>query len=126
MSLISNWFRSTIGRTNRAAFALLVMILAILPSAALASGAEASVKLDFTASDMNYLYASGVMGLIAIVYGFMIRAKLLKQSPGDEAMQSVGGAIREGAMAYLKKQFSTMLIFVVIVAVALFAAYQGT
>lgn len=101
---------------------VLATFLALLPTFAFAS-AEANVKLQFSNTDKLYLYASLAIGLIAIIYGFGLRKKLLALSPGDEKMQEVGAAIKEGALAYLRKQVSTMMIFVFIIGAILFGAY---
>lgn len=82
----------------------------------MAAGAEASVVLNFTNSDKIYLYISFALGLIALIAGFMFRAKVTAESPGNEKMQEVGLAIYEGAMAYLKQQISTMIWFVLAIA----------
>lgn len=99
-------------------------LLALLPTFAFASS-EANVKLVFTRTDQYFLFASLAIGFMAIAYGFSIRQKLLKQSAGDDKMQEVGAAIKEGAMAYLKKQVGTMSIFVVLIGIILFVAYMG-
>jgi K(+)-stimulated pyrophosphate-energized sodium pump len=82
-------------------------------TSAFAAGAEANVKLAFTSQDKIYLYVSLALALIAILVGFMVRSWVLKQSPGNDKMQEVGEAIRAGALAYLKQQFTTMSDFVV-------------
>jgi K(+)-stimulated pyrophosphate-energized sodium pump len=38
----------------------------------------------------------------------------MRQSPGDEKMQEVGSAIRQGALAYLRQQIATMSFFIVL------------
>ncbi len=104
---------------------LLTLVALIVPTISFAS-AEANVKLVFTPQDMNYLYASLAFGILAIVVGLGIRSKVMALPPGDEKMQEVGGAIRDGALAYLKQQFKTMLFFVAILAVLLYFMYQQT
>ena len=91
---------------------LFVGILALVPGAAFAAGAEAKVELRFTGSDQIYLYVSLACGALAIIVAFMLRSKLMAISPGNEKMQEVGLAIREGALAYLLRQVKTMLMFV--------------
>jgi K(+)-stimulated pyrophosphate-energized sodium pump len=90
--------------------------------AALAAGGEA-VDLKFSSTDNVYLIISLVFGLVAIVTGLAIRSKVLAQSKGSEKMQEVGGAIKAGALAYLRQQVRTMAIFVVLLAGGLFAMY---
>lgn len=51
--------------------------------------------------------------LIALVYGFFLMFRILSESQGSEKMISVAEAIQTGANAYLKRQFSTVGVFVV-------------
>lgn len=101
---------------------LILSLFALVPVAAFASGGE-NVKLQFQASDKMYLFISLGMAAIAIVAGFMIRSWVLKQSAGTAKMIEVSGAIRDGAMAYLRQQVKTMSVFVIVIAVGLFALY---
>ncbi|MEZ5163545.1 MAG: sodium/proton-translocating pyrophosphatase [Fimbriimonadaceae bacterium] len=98
----------------------------MLPNAAMASGGEAAIKLEFSGQDMYFLYASLVFGVLAIAFGAYFYKAVMSQSPGNEKMQEVGGAIRDGALAYLKQQVRTMAIFAVIIFAVLFALYRGT
>ncbi len=98
-------------------FALFGMLI---PSLSLAAGGE-NVVLEFTNTDKIYLLVSLAFGFVALVAAFMLRAQVLKLSPGSEKMQAVGKAIREGALAYLQQQVKLMAVFVLVLAVALFA-----
>jgi len=95
-------------------------------TSAFAAGAEANVKLAFTDQDKIYLYVSLALAVISILVGFMVRSWVLRQSPGNDKMQEVGEAIRAGALAYLKQQFRTMAVFVVLLTAGLIALYWGT
>jgi K(+)-stimulated pyrophosphate-energized sodium pump len=48
---------------------------------------------------------------------------VLRQPKGTERMQEVAGAIREGAMAFLNRQYRTIYFLACILAVALFVVY---
>ena len=63
--------------------------------------------------------------VVALVYGLILRRSVLRLSPGSDAMQRVGAAIRSGAYAYLQKQVRTMLPLVGVLAVALFFLFRG-
>src|SRR5688572_4390321 len=99
MKLLLEAMRSKLPRPRSLMHILLAALLALIPCAALAAGSEASVVLNFTDQDKIYLYISLALGFLALVVGWMLSVGVLKQSPGNEAMQSVGLAIREGAMS---------------------------
>ena len=112
---------------SRRAIGLLILAVlgTLIPTMAFAAEGD-SVKLAFTSGDKIYLYISLVLGFFALGFGFYLRSIVMAQSPGSEKMQSVGKAIREGALAYLSQQVRTMLIFVGILAIGLVANYWSS
>jgi K(+)-stimulated pyrophosphate-energized sodium pump len=59
-------------------------------------------------------------GLAAVLYGILTSLQVLKSSPGNERMIAVASAIQEGAKAYLMRQYSTIGLVGVVVAVLVF------
>ncbi len=53
-------------------------------------------------------------GVLAIVYGIILISWVLGRSPGNARMQEIAGAIEEGAMAFLKRQYTTIGIVAVV------------
>jgi K(+)-stimulated pyrophosphate-energized sodium pump len=49
-----------------------------------------------------------VCGLLAIAYGAWATMSVMKADPGSARMQEIAAAVREGAQAYLKRQYTTI------------------
>ena len=61
------------------------------------------------------LAASGLSLLVALI----LIVTVLRKNKGSEKMQEISRAIREGAMAYLKREYTTIAIFTVVIALFL-------
>ena len=66
---------------------------------------------------MNLILISIGLGLLAVIYGVVTRAQVLGASTGNEKMQEIAGAIQEGAQAYLNRQYTTIAMVGVVVAI---------
>ena len=71
---------------------------------------------------MDLVQISIGLGLLAIVYGFVTSRQVLGADAGNAKMQEIAAAIQEGAQAYLKRQYTTIAIVGVVVAVIVAAA----
>src|SRR3546814_11099396 len=59
-------------------------------------------------------------GVLAVLYGVFTSRAVLASSPGSERMQQIAAAIQEGAAAYLNRQYTTIAIAGVVIAIVLF------
>jgi K(+)-stimulated pyrophosphate-energized sodium pump len=62
------------------------------------------------------------IAILGLLYAVFLRSQILREDKGDEKMQKVWGAIKDGADAYLKRQLRSILPFILILTVALFAS----
>lgn len=62
-------------------------------------------------------------GVLALIYTYFKSNWISKQDAGNEKMKTISGHISEGAMAFLKAEYSVLAVFVIVVAALL--AYSG-
>ncbi len=65
------------------------------------------------------IIAFPILALIALAYAYVKAAWVKRQDPGTERMQMIGGWIAAGAMAFLKREYRVLAVFVVAVAILL-------
>ncbi len=70
---------------------------------------------------MNSLIIAGALGAAALLFAGLLTLRVLKEDEGTSAMKDIGLAIKEGALAFLRREYLVLLPFVVVVAVALWA-----
>ncbi len=66
-----------------------------------------------------YLYIAPLVGLLALGFVAFMAVKVNRTPPGTEKMQEIAAAIHEGAMAFLRREYRTLVFFVIFVFVAL-------
>lgn len=55
------------------------------------------------------LFVAPITALVALVYGYILSRRVLAESEGSAKLQEIAKAVREGAMAYLQRQFSVVI-----------------
>ncbi len=61
--------------------------------------------------------AAPILGVVALLFAGVLVGRINKVSPGNKVMQEIAAAIREGAMAFLKRQYFTLIIFIICLAI---------
>jgi len=54
-------------------------------------------------------------GAIALLFALFLAGRVSKADPGNEKMQEISGHIHEGAMAFLRRQYTALAIFVIVI-----------
>lgn len=75
--------------------------------------------------NMTYLYATIGAGVLALLFAYWKTLWVNKQDCGTDKMKEIGAAIREGAMAFLAREYRVLAIFVIVVAALLAAVNKG-
>src|SRR5437870_3543640 len=77
--------------------------------------ALAANPVSVSGSNLTWVIIVAVIGLLALgVAGALVR-EVLAAGQGTEKMQEIARAVQEGAAAYLRRQFRTLGVFVVII-----------
>jgi len=86
---------------------------------------ESSLTLPaFGRLETTLLWVVLASAVLALLYGWYLRARVLRRDPGPASMVAVAAAIQEGAMAYLSRQLRTMVLFIAVVTVGLYLMYR--
>jgi K(+)-stimulated pyrophosphate-energized sodium pump len=64
-------------------------------------------------AEWAWLIISAVTALVALGVGFLLSKGVLRADQGTEKMKEIAAAIQEGAMAYLRRQFKTILVILI-------------
>ncbi len=67
----------------------------------------------------TWIYLIPILGIIALLFAYYKASWVNRQDPGTEKMIEISGHVREGAMAFLKREYRVLAYFVLVVAILL-------
>jgi len=71
-------------------------------------------------------FIAPISSLIALVFSGFLSFKILKKDEGTDRMKEIAQAVRDGAQAYMKRQYSVVgIFFIVVFFLLLYLAYRG-
>ena len=78
------------------------------------------------ASELIILLAAIVAGVVALLFSAALTMRILRSDEGSDEVRFIGNAIREGAMAFLSREYRLLAVFVaaVFVILAVFIDYN--
>lgn len=62
----------------------------------------------------SMIYVAPVMGIIALLFAFVLASKVGKMDEGTDRMKEIAGSIREGANAFLTAEYKILIIFAIV------------
>lgn len=61
-----------------------------------------------------FIWLAPIIGVLAIGFAFMRSKQIASKSAGNDRMKELAGYIQEGAMAFLQREYKTLVIFIVV------------
>ena len=71
--------------------------------------------------EKGFMIAVLVVAILGLLYAWYLTRQIMSKPTGNEKMQKIAKAIRDGGNAYLKRQFKTILLLIVVLAAFIFA-----
>ncbi len=63
----------------------------------------------------SFIYLAPVAGVLALIFAyFLVVTKINTVSPGTDRMKEIANYISEGAMAFLRREYKTLVVFVLV------------
>src|SRR6201996_4599876 len=72
----------------------------------------------------TFLWIALVAGLLGLVFALFLAKSVLAYDTGTPEMRTISNAIREGAEAFMSRQYTSIAALAVVLAVALFVGYK--
>lgn len=74
----------------------------------------------------GFIWAVPITSAIALLFAYFFYKKMMLNDEGNDKMKQIAGYVREGAMAYLRRQYKVVIkVFVVLAILLLILAYMG-
>ncbi|MGB6370786.1 MAG: sodium-translocating pyrophosphatase [Atribacterota bacterium] len=58
-------------------------------------------------------------GIIALIFAAFLSLKVIREKPGNELMKEISNMIEQGAMTFLKREYSVLVFFIIVVSLIL-------
>ncbi|MEM9659421.1 MAG: sodium/proton-translocating pyrophosphatase, partial [Planctomycetota bacterium] len=88
-----------------------------IPFLVLGQEAESAASTNFTPI---FWYVAPIASILALGFAVYFYKKMMESSEGNDTMKEIAQHVREGAMAYLKRQYGVVTIVFIVLLVVLF------
>ncbi len=62
-----------------------------------------------------YLYAAQILGVVGIIFAFILYLTIKSKDAGNDVMKDIAKQIATGAMVFLKREYTILAVFIVVV-----------
>ncbi len=110
--------------TKRSRSSVKLFLGALLAGLALFPPGAQAASLDGVRTVPGWWWLAPIAGALALVMAYVFYQSIAKANPGSERMQEIAGYVREGAYAYLRRQYKVVgLVFLVLVGLLAYMAF---
>src|ERR1700729_3306461 len=96
------------------------MVFFSLSALVLDQGSSAAAGIDGS----TFLWIALIAGLLGLVFALFLARSVLAYDTGTPEMRLISNAIREGAEAFMSRQYTTIAALAIVLAIALFIGYK--
>jgi K(+)-stimulated pyrophosphate-energized sodium pump len=96
------------------------MLLRFFSAAVLGRGSSIAVSLD----GAHFLSIALIVGLLGLLFALIMAKSVLRSDAGTPEMRLISNAIREGAEAFMSRQYGAIAVIAVLLAIGLFLGYR--
>ena len=65
--------------------------------------------------NLTWVWVAVLGGVLGVLFAAFMASLVMKRDPGNETMRSISAYIHEGAMAFLKREYRTLVVFIIVV-----------
>ncbi|MHB0912569.1 MAG: sodium-translocating pyrophosphatase [Armatimonadota bacterium] len=118
--------RKALGAIARPLYTLAFALAGTMAASGMAHASEAIELPKFEEFGLMWpaIWVVFICAIIGLFFGAMWFRAIMKEDAGSKGMVQVSSAVQEGAWAYLKRQMSTMVWFVILIAIGLILLYK--
>jgi len=66
-------------------------------------------------SQWSYLYTAQILGVVGILFAVILYFTIKSKDAGNDLMKEIAGQIAEGAMVFLKREYTILAVFIIVV-----------
>lgn len=67
----------------------------------------------------NLIYLAPIAAVLALAFAGFLAARVNSEAPGNDRMKEISGYITKGAMAFLNRQYKTLVFFVIVLGIVI-------
>ena len=92
----------------------------VVAGAAVLLATSSAFAANGTSSTPLYWWIAPIGAVIGLIFAYVFYRQMMASEDGNEKMREIAGYVREGAMAYLRRQYRVVTIVFIVLSLLLF------